>query len=500
MGDGMPKNTPLLELKDIHKRFPGVYALQGVSFDLYSGEVHALLGENGAGKSTLVKILSGIYSKDQGEIVIDGKPVKITNANEALENGLSVIHQELVLVPHLSIAENLFLGREPMLRNGLVDFKSMNVQTQKFLAEFGLNLEPEAEIASLTIAQQQMVEVVKAISFNARIIAMDEPTSSLTDKEVNSLFSHIRDLAKRGIGIIYISHRMSELFEIADRVTVLRDGKYIGTRNVNETTADELITMTVGRPISKYYNRTYNTNNEVILEVKDLCSRKVKNVNFDLRKGEILGFSGLVGAGRSETMRAILGIDKITGGTVEFEGEKIQVKNTAQMIEKGFSMVPEDRKEEGIFLFQTLKFNLTLKTIKEFIHFIFVKNAKEDEIADKYMHSLSIKAPDTQTVMNSLSGGNQQKVVISSWLATQPKILILDEPTRGIDVGTKSEIYEIMNELAKKGVSIMMISSDLPEILNLSDRVVVMCEGTTTAILDHTEATQEKVLQCAVKI
>jgi ABC-type sugar transport system ATPase subunit len=496
----MPDKTPLLELKDIHKKFPGVYALQGVNFDLYPGEVHALLGENGAGKSTLVKILSGIYTKDQGEIVIDGKPVKITNANEALDNGLSVIHQELVLVPHLSIAENLFLGREPLLKNGLVDFQAMSEQTQKFLLEFGLNLHPEAEVASLTIAQQQMVEVVKAISFNARIIAMDEPTSSLTDKEVNSLFSHIRDLAAHGIGIIYISHRMSELFEIADRVTVLRDGKYIGTRNVKETTTDELITMTVGRPISKYYNRTYNTNLEVVLKVKDLCSRKVKNVNFDLRKGEILGFSGLVGAGRSETMHAILGIDRITGGTIEFEGQTVHVKSTEQMIDKGFSMVPEDRKDEGIFPFQTLKFNLTLKTIKEFINFIFVKNAKEDEISNKYMHELSIKAPNSQTIMNSLSGGNQQKVVISSWLATNPKVLILDEPTRGIDVGTKSEIYEIMNELAQKGVSIIMISSDLPEILNLSDRVVVMCEGTTTAVIDHSQATQEKILQYAVKI
>lgn len=496
----MPDKTPLLELKDIHKKFPGVYALQGVSFDLYPGEVHALLGENGAGKSTLVKIMSGIYAKDQGEIVINGKPVQITNANEALENGLSVIHQELVLVPHLSIAENLFLGREPQLKNGLVDFQSMSEQTSKFLKEFGLNLNPDAEVASLTIAQQQMVEVVKAISFNARIIAMDEPTSSLTDKEVDSLFSHIRDLAARGIGIIYISHRMSELFEIADRVTVLRDGKYIGTRNVKETTADELITMTVGRPISKYYNRTYNTNQEAILKVKDLSSRKVKNVNFELRKGEILGFSGLVGAGRSETMHAIMGIDKITGGTLEFEGKPVHVKNTEQMIDYGFSMVPEDRKDEGIFPFQTLKFNLTLKTIKEFINFIFVRNSKEDEIADRYMDELSIKAPNLQTVMNSLSGGNQQKVVISSWLATNPKVLILDEPTRGIDVGTKSEIYEIMNELARNGVSIIMISSDMPEILNLSDRVVVMCEGTTTAVLDHSEATQEKILQYAVKI
>ncbi len=496
----MPEKTPLLELRDIHKRFPGVYALQGVSFDLYPGEVHALLGENGAGKSTLVKILSGIYSKDQGEILINGNPVKIENANQALENGLSVIHQELVLVPHLSIAENLFLGREPMHKDGMVDFRAMNEKTQELLNEFDLDLKPEAEIASLTIAQQQMIEVVKAISFNARIIAMDEPTSSLTDKEVNSLFEHIHDLAKRGIGIIYISHRMSELFEVADRVTVLRDGKYIGTRKVKDTTADELITMTVGRPISKYYNRTYNTNKDVILKVTNLCSKKVKDVNFELRKGEILGFSGLVGAGRSETRQAILGIDKITTGTIEFEGKTVRVKNTEQMIDLGFALVPEDRKGEGIFPFQTVKFNLTLKTIKEFIKFIFVKNAKEDEISEKYIHDLSIKTPSSETIMNSLSGGNQQKVVLSSWLATKPKVLILDEPTRGIDVGTKSEIYEIMNELAKNGISIIMISSDLPEILNLSDRVVVMCEGTTTAVIDHTEATQEKILQCAVKI
>lgn len=487
-------------MKDIHKSFPGVKALDGINFDLQAGEVHALLGENGAGKSTLIKVLGGIYTLEKGEILIDGKPVQINSVLDARENGISIIHQELVLVPQLTVAENIFLGREPRHKAGIVDYAKMNGETQRMLDQFGLLLKPQDEVGYLTIAQQQMVEVVKAISFSAKIIVMDEPTSSLSDTEVESLFESIRRLKANKIGIIYISHRMSELQEIADRVTVMRDGQYVGTKLVSETSNDELISMMVGRTMSNYYTRTFNSFNETVLKVEGLSSGKVHNVSFEVKKGEILGFAGLIGAGRSETMQALFGVDKITGGKVVLEGRDITGKSTARMISEGVALVPEDRKGEGIFQIQDIRFNITLKVLKEFIHGVFVNTTKENAITDEYIQRLSVKAPSDKTLMGSLSGGNQQKVVISSWLAIKPKLLILDEPTRGIDVGAKSEIYMIMNELAKQGVPIIMISSELPEIINMSDRVAVMCGGTITKILDRREATQEKIMQYAVKM
>lgn len=487
-------------MKDIHKSFPGVKALDGINFDLQAGEVHALLGENGAGKSTLIKVLGGIYTLEKGEILIDGKPVQINSVLDARENGISIIHQELVLVPQLTVAENIFLGREPRHKAGIVDYAKMNGETQRMLDQFGLLLKPQDEVGYLTIAQQQMVEVVKAISFSAKIIVMDEPTSSLSDTEVESLFESIRRLKANKIGIIYISHRMSELQEIADRVTVMRDGQYVGTKLVSETSNDELISMMVGRTMSNYYTRTFNSFNETVLKVEGLSSGKVHNVSFEVKKGEILGFAGLIGAGRSETMQALFGVDKITGGKVVLEGRDITGKSTARMISEGVALVPEDRKGEGIFQIQDIRFNITLKVLKEFIHGVFVNTTKENAITDEYIQRLSVKAPSDKTLMGSLSGGNQQKVVISSWLAIKPKLLILDEPTRGIDVGAKSEIYMIMNELAKQGVPIIMISSELPEIINMSDRVAVMCGGTITKILDRREATQEKIMQYAIKM
>ncbi|MDF2632144.1 MAG: Monosaccharide-transporting ATPase [Caproiciproducens sp.] len=492
-------DTLLLEMKNIHKKFPGVYALRGINMDLRPGEVHALLGENGAGKSTLIKILGGIYKKDEGEILIDGNPVEISNVNEARAYGVSIIHQELVLVPSLSVAENIFLGREPIKKNGLIDFALINSETQRVLDDFGLALKPDDLVSDLTIAQQQMVEIVKAVSFNAKIIVMDEPTSSIADKEVDALFECIHRLKKQKIGIIYISHRMSELSEIADRVTVLRDGEYVGTKTVTETTNDELIAMMVGRAMTNYYTRTFNDCTETVLKVENLSSARVHNVSFELKKGEILGFAGLIGAGRSETMKALFGLDKITGGSIELCGKTLIVKSPEQMIQNGFALVPEDRRGEGIFATHTLKFNLTLKVLRDFIKGAHVDTKRESEITDTYMETLSVKAASDQVAIGSLSGGNQQKVVISSWLATLPTVLILDEPTRGIDVGAKSEIYAIMNELAKQGVSIIMVSSELPEVLNMSDRVAVMCDGTITAIFDHIETTQEKIMQYAVK-
>lgn len=488
----------LLQMKGIHKSFPGVHALNNVNFELRAGEVHALLGENGAGKSTLIKVLGGIYHKDEGEIFVNGKPYDIDSVEMARAAGISIIHQELVLVPWLSIKENVFLGREPKTRLGFVDYNAMYSETKKYLTDFGLNLDPNTPIAELTIAQQQMVEIVKAISFSSSIVVMDEPTSSLSDKETENLFENVRKLTARNIGVIYISHRMSELDQIADRVTVMRDGQYVDTRVVKETTTDELIALMVGRSMTNYYTRDYNTNEEVALKVEGLSSARVHDVSFEAKKGEILGFSGLVGAGRSETMKAVFGLDKVTAGKVILNGEEIQGKSPDEILKAGIGLVPEDRRGEGMFGVMDLKFNLTLKVLDEFIKGIRVNANKEHEIASKGFNSLSVRAPGLDTAISSLSGGNQQKVIIASWLAAGPKVLILDEPTRGIDVGAKSEIYSIMNDLAKEGVTILMVSSDLPEILNMSDRVVVMSEGTVTKILDHTEATQEKIMQYAV--
>ena len=488
----------LLQMKGIHKSFPGVHALKGVDFELRSGEVHALLGENGAGKSTLIKVLGGIYHKDEGEIFVNGQTYDINSVEMARSAGISIIHQELVLVPWLSIKENVFLGREPKNKLGLVDFDEMYAQTKQHLEDFGLNLDPDAPVASLNIAQQQMVEIVKAISFSSSIVVMDEPTSSLSDKETENLFENVRKLTARGIGIIYISHRMSELGQIADRVTVMRDGEYVDTKVVRETTVDELIALMVGRNMTNYYTRDYNDCTEVALKVEGLCSDKIHDVSFEARRGEILGFSGLVGAGRSETMQAIFGLDKVTAGKVILEGQELQGKTANQILKSGIGLVPEDRRGQGMFGIMDLKFNLTLKVLDEFIRGIRVNSNREQQIANKGFRDLSVRAPGLDTPIMSLSGGNQQKVIIASWLAAGPKVLILDEPTRGIDVGAKSEIYAIMNRLVKEGVTILMVSSDLPEILNMSDRVVVMCEGTVTKILDRTEATQEKIMQYAV--
>lgn len=489
----------LLEMKNIHKRFPGVYALRGVSMNLRHGEVHALLGENGAGKSTLIKVLGGIYEKDEGEIAIEGCPVKLNCVEEARNLGISIIHQELVLVPYLTVAENIFLGRET--GKGLfADRDRMAEETRKALCDLGLDLSPTALVAELNLAQQQMVEIAKAVSFNARIIVMDEPTSSLSDKEVAILFENVRRLKARGIGVIYISHRMSELQQIADRVTVLRDGEYVDTKAVCDTTNDELVALMVGRRLDHYYTRTYNPREETVLSVKNLSGGRVRDVSFDLKRGEILGFAGLVGAGRSETMQLLFGLDTIASGSVRLNGREIAGRKADEILRAGISLVPEDRKAEGIFPTMSIRFNITLKVLREFIRGVHFDQRHEQTIADRYIRELRVKAPNRETSIGSLSGGNQQKVIIGSWLASMPKVLILDEPTRGIDVGSKSEIYAIMNELVQNGMSILMVSSELPEVLNMSDRIVVMREGCVSAILDHTEATQEIIMQNAVSM
>ena len=485
-------------MKNIHKQFPGVYALKEVHFELFSGEVHALLGENGAGKSTLIKVLGGIYSIDQGEIFIEGQPVSIQSVRDAQDNGISIIHQELVLVPYMTVAENIFLGREPMNVFRLVDQEKMARDAQVLLDSFELNIDARARLGTLTTANQQMVEIIKAISFNARILVMDEPTSSLSDKEVDFLFNTIRRLKAKGVGIVYISHRMSELSEISDRVTVLRDGEYVGTRVTLETDNSELISMMVGRELQNYYTRTFSTSKEILLEVKNLNSGSfLKDVHFDLKKGEILGFAGLIGAGRSEVMRCLFGIDPISSGEIIINNNLITIRSPEDAMNQGIALVPESRKEEALFPQQSVKFNTTIKVLQNFIKGIMVDYGKETQIAQKYVDDMSIKTPSLNQVVGNLSGGNQQKVIIGRWLATAPKILILDEPTRGVDVGAKAEIYSIMNDLALQGVSIIMVSSELPEIINMSDRVVVMSNGLVAGCLEREELSQERIMHLA---
>jgi len=489
-------------MKNICKSFPGVKALQKVDFQLKVGENHALLGENGAGKSTLIKVLGGIYIPEEGQIYIDGKEVAITGVNAARDNGISIIHQELVLVPHMTVAENIFLGREPAGKFG-VDFGKMTRDAQKMLDQFDLGIKSDSLIADLSIAQQQMVEIVKAISFNCRILVMDEPTSSISDREVTALFEIMRGLAKSGVGIIYISHKMSELNEVCDRVTVLRDGTYVGTREVATTPKDDLIAMMVGRELDQYYTRDHVSGTEVALKCVNIddgkkTRKRVDNVSFEVRKGEIVGFAGLVGAGRSETMQCLFGLTSGSTGEVWLDGKKLTIRNAVDAMKYGIAMVPENRKVEGLYHQQSVRFNSTIEVLDQFIKNLMVNEKKEEAITQEFIDKMHTKTPSQEQAVTNLSGGNQQKVMIGRWLATNPKILILDEPTRGVDVGAKAEIYEIMNKLTKQGVSIIMISSELPEIINMSDRVYVMYDGKVTGCISYEEGlTQEAIMKLA---
>lgn len=487
----------ILRMKNINKRFPGVYALKNVNFELKSGEVHALLGENGAGKSTLIKVLGGIYHAEEGDIEIEGKNVSIASVQDAEQNGIAIIHQELVLVPHMSVAENIYLGRE--VGSGIfVNRSEMTKNAQKILDDLGMDIDARSLIKDLPIAKQQMVEITKAVSVNSKILVMDEPTSSISDKEVENLFKIMRDLTKKGVGIVYISHKMSELDEICDRVTVMRDGEYVGTKNVKETAKDELIAMMVGRTLTNYYVRDYGTLGEEILKVVGLSDGdKVNGVDFNIRKGEIVGFAGLVGAGRSETMQAIFGLTQNVTGEIYIQGNKVEINNPEDAIKYGLALVPESRKEQGLYLVQSVKYNTTIEVLKEFIGKFRVNDKRETEITQKYIDLMSTKTPSQAQEIGNLSGGNQQKVMIGRWLATKPKVLILDEPTRGIDVGAKSEIYAIMNNLVKTGVSIIMISSELPEIINMSDRVYVMAGGVVRGCISREEISQESIMHLA---
>jgi len=489
----------LLILEGIDKSFPGVHALDSCCFDLERGEVHAMVGENGAGKSTMMKIIAGIYKKDGGELIYKGEEVEIQNPHAAQEMGISMVHQELNLMPHLTAAQNIFIGREP--RNGIfLDEATLNKKAKALFDMMNLDVNPETKVADMTVAKQQMVEIAKALSFNSDVLVFDEPSAALTDVEIGELFRIIRQLKKEGVGIIYITHRLEELKEISDRVTVLRDGQFVGTVQTKDAKIDQIIKMMVGRVIFESSPEVPEKRDEdIILEVKNLNrGREIRDVSFHLRKGEILGFAGLVGAGRTEVARAIFGADPIDSGEIYIKGRVAHIKQPADAVKNDLGYLSEDRKRYGLCLGLDVKTNIAITIVHNLTTGIgWIKDNMIVNISGKIVDQLSIRTPSLEQTAKNLSGGNQQKVVVGKWLAKDADILIFDEPTRGIDVGAKQEIYSLLNDLAKEGKSIIMISSELPEILRMSHRVVVMCEGRITGELDYTEATQESIMQLA---
>ncbi|MBC7216726.1 MAG: sugar ABC transporter ATP-binding protein [Candidatus Caldatribacterium sp.] len=493
---------PLVLMEGIDKSFPGVRALQNCRFELLPGEIHALVGENGAGKSTLMKILTGVFQKDAGRIIYKGREVKIPNPRAAQELGISIVHQELNLMPHLTVAQNIFIGREPR-RKGFpifLDEEEMVRRSRELLAMLHMPIDPRVKVRDLTVAKQQMVEIAKALSFNAEVLIMDEPTATLSEAEVEELFRVLKKLRERGMGIIYISHRLEELKEIADRVTVLRDGQYIGTLDMKEATIDRIISMMVGRNIYETAKKEEGSASaEVVLEVRGLSrGRDIRNVSFALRKGEILGLAGLVGAGRTEVARAIFGADPIESGEVYVKGQKVRIKSPADAIRHGIAYLSEDRRRYGLMLGLDVEANMVLPSMQDFLRWrTFVNRKKAQDRCREYVEKLRIKTPSLAQKVKNLSGGNQQKVIVAKWLMKNCDILIFDEPTRGIDVGAKSEIYHLLNELVQEGKSIIMISSELPEILRMSHRILVMCEGRITGEIDAREATEELIMKYA---
>ncbi|MBC5647967.1 sugar ABC transporter ATP-binding protein [Christensenella tenuis] len=488
------ENEYYLEMSGISKTFPGAKVLDNIEFNVKAGEVRALMGENGAGKSTLIKILGGIYDMDsgQGTIRINGEEAKINTVQDAQHYGIGIIHQEISLAENMSIADNLFMGKE--IKGGaLLNDREMVRRSQAILEEMGLGVDARTKVRDLSIAKQQMVEISRALLSNAKIIVMDEPTSSLTKTEIDQLFLQIENLKKSGIAIIYISHRMDEIFEIADSISILRDGKMIGTDTVENLTQDKVISMMVGRELSEIFKRDGKIDvGEVCLEVKHYSNEKIRDINFSLRKGEIVGFAGLVGAGRTELARAIFGIDKVDSGELYINGERANIQNTQDAIRYGIGYVPEDRKTEGLFLMHTIKYNTSIVVLDKFIKNVGVNKKYENELIGKYADALSIKMTSPEQKVQFLSGGNQQKVVLGKWMAADPDIFILDEPTRGVDVGAKAEIYQLIYGLAKQGKAVMLISSEMEEIINLSDRIVVMHEGSVTGVLDNNETSRAK--------
>jgi ribose transport system ATP-binding protein len=490
----------IVEAKHITKSFSGVKALDGVNFNLRAGEVMALLGENGAGKSTLMKILSGIYTRDDGELKIFGESVGNLNPIKAKELGIAIIHQEINMCPHLSVAENIFLGRE-RAHSDILSNKEMNKEAKEILSRMNIDISPDTIVGELSVSKQQMIEIAKAISTNARILIMDEPTSALTSREIDELFGIIKKLKREGCGIVYISHRLEELKHIVDRVTIMRDGKYITSMNFKDTTMPELISNMVGREIKEKFPRVNCKRGKKILEIKNLSAGKsVNDISLDLYEGEIVGIAGLVGAGRTETSRAIFGIDKKDSGEVVLDGKKVEINKPIDAIKAGIVLVPEDRKKDGLCTKLSIRENIVLPNLDLICSKLGILNRKkEKEMVDKAVKDFQIKLASTELDAGSLSGGNQQKIVVGKWLSRNSRVVIFDEPTRGIDVAVKVEIYNLMNKLKQEGIGVICISSELPEIMGISDRILVMCDGRITGELDIKEATQDLILEYATK-
>lgn len=494
-------NEVIVSMENICKTFPGVKALDHVNFELRSGEVMALLGENGAGKSTLMKVLTGIYKKDSGSITYEGKEIEFHNTREAQDAGIVIVHQELNMLGHLTVAQNIFVGRE--FKKGIrIDDKKMNEEAKKLFDRLHIDIDPTETMSKLTVGKQQMCEIAKAISHEAKVIIFDEPSAALTETEIEELFKIIRDLREQQLGIVYISHRMDEIKVITDRVTVMRDGTYVGTLITADSTKDDIINMMVGRVIYEdpKQHSMVKPDAPVVLKVEHLnAGRMVQDVSFELHKGEILGFSGLMGAGRTETARAIFGADPKESGDIYINGEKVTINTPEDAVKYGIGYLSEDRKRYGIVVQKTVAENSTMATLEKYMKGIFINKKAEKEVSEKYVESLATKTPSVDQLVVNLSGGNQQKVVIAKWLVRNCDILIFDEPTRGIDVGAKNEIYKLMNKLAEEGKSIIMISSEMTEILRMSDRIVIMCEGKKTGEIGIEEASQEAIMNLATR-
>ena len=498
----MSDTATLLEIQGIRKAFPGVVALDNVSFKLKAGTVHALMGENGAGKSTLMKIIAGIYTPDKGEIRLNGRAVTLASPIDALNQGIAMIHQELNLMPHMTVAENVWITREPKNRFGFVDHAELNRKTVELFKTLNIDIDPRIEIQELSVANRQMVEIAKAVSYNSDVLIMDEPTSALTEKEVSHLFAIIRNVRAQGKGIIYITHKMNELFEIADEFSVFRDGQYIATCAASDVTRDDIIQMMVGREITQMFPKETVPIGDVVLSVRNLTLDGVfHDVSFDIRAGEILGLAGLVGSGRSNVAETLFGVTPASSGSITIRGQQMVIDKPAKAMAAGMAFLTEDRKDTGCFLCLDIQDNMDLAVLNSrYVNKLgFVQSGQLAKDCNEMARRLRVKTPNMHEVIQNLSGGNQQKVLVGRWLLTNPSILILDEPTRGIDVGAKAEIHRLVSELAGQGVAVLMISSEMPEVLGMSDRVAVMHEGRITGILDRKDADQVSVMSLAAK-
>ena len=492
-------NIYILEMINLTKRFPGVIALKNVSLKVKPGAVHALMGENGAGKSTLMKCLFGIYTMDEGNIIFDGKKVAFTNSKQALENGVSMVHQELNQVRQQSVMDNIWLGRYP--KKGLfIDEKKIYEDTLQIFESLDIQIDPRCKVSTLSVSEMQMIEIAKAVSYQSKLIVMDEPTSSLTSREVDHLFKIIKKLQEDNVAIIYISHKMEEILKISDEVTIMRDGEYIATKNANEITTDEIIKLMVGRDLSQRFPDKINKPEDVILKVSNLTAvtqPSFKDINFELKKGEILGIAGLVGSKRTEVVEAIFGLRELQSGTIELYGKQVQNRNSQDAIKNGFALVTEERRSTGIFPQLNVSFNSIISNIRNYRKGLLLSDKKVADDTQWVIDSMKVKTPSQKTSISSLSGGNQQKVIIGRWLLTNPEILLLDEPTRGIDVGAKFEIYQLINQLAADGKGIIMISSEMPELLGVTDRILVMSNGKAAGIVETKNTTQEEIMRLA---